>query len=222
MTRQQFVRNTLEAIKAQGELDETALPPALLFGAARTEGYPKMLADETASVFGSPQASTSRVTIDSVNVAQAISANRPATDSPSGSTAYLPASPAMSRSGTTQSARGSDSPAPLPPRSESVMSLNSTFSHRSLEATLQSVLKVCASTLKSGRAVKLTITHLTGYLHGRQSAPHLPDFDWLCLDAGPAGSGTVVNLAEPGDLPVRYLEPALAAPSQSSQYKLDR
>jgi hypothetical protein len=63
-------------------------------------------------------------------------------DSPSSSSLNLPASPAMSRSTTTTSARASDTPIRASLRSDSALTVNSAFSQRSFETSLQGLLLV--------------------------------------------------------------------------------
>ncbi|GAA5828758.1 hypothetical protein JCM11251_005861 [Rhodosporidiobolus azoricus] len=160
MTRQQFIRNTVEAIKAQtGDSETIQTPlaaPALLFSSPN----PSEGADST-GVFGSAEATASSKSLDrprtamSVDSAGGRSAGG-ARDSPASSSLHLPDSPAVSQSGMTAASGALDSPTkPLaaalttPMRSESLLTVNSTISNKSLEASLQATLKEMYNAIKS-------------------------------------------------------------------------
>ncbi|GAA5916121.1 hypothetical protein JCM6882_003942 [Rhodosporidiobolus microsporus] len=165
MTRQQFIRNTIEAIKAQAgdsEVIQTPLAPALLFSSPN----PSVAADDATdsnAVFGSPEASSSRKSLERPRTATSIKSTsaRSATgsgakDSPASSTLHLPASPVLSRSGTsaatdspTKPPASSSGAATTPMRSESLLTVNSTISNKSLEANLQATLKDMYNAIKS-------------------------------------------------------------------------
>ncbi|GAA5983217.1 hypothetical protein JCM10908_000200 [Rhodotorula pacifica] len=151
MTRQQFVRNTLEAVRAQTEAGETATPPGLLFGPDKVSAGPLTASPDlsSSSVFGDREAGSSRVSLDQSARTRRSMVDRFPEDSPSSSSLNLPSSPAMSRSATTISARALDSPARTSLRSESAVTLGSTLSHRRLEPSLQGVLKDMYAAVKA-------------------------------------------------------------------------
>lgn len=142
MTRQQFVRNTLEAVRAQAEAAEAGTIPSLLFGADKVSAEPAADTPADASPgVGDREDLSSRTSLDQTSRYRKALVDRVPEDSPSSSSLNLPVSPAMSRSATAASARAVDSPARASLRSESAVTLSSTVSHRSLEASLPGVLK---------------------------------------------------------------------------------
>ncbi|GAA5872222.1 hypothetical protein JCM3774_002300 [Rhodotorula dairenensis] len=150
MTRQQFIRNTLEAVRAQADTAEAATTPGLLFGADKVSAEPPALAaDASPGLASDGKVATSRVSLDQTSRHRKAVVDRPAEDSPSSSSLNLPVSPSMSRSATTASARAFESPARASLRSESALTLNSTISHRSIEASLPGVLKDMYNAIKA-------------------------------------------------------------------------
>ncbi|TKA56825.1 hypothetical protein B0A53_01226 [Rhodotorula sp. CCFEE 5036] len=121
MTRQQFVRNTLEAVRAQADSVETTATPGLLFGPDKVSAEPTGLHSDASSVFGNREAGASRASLDQSSRHRKSLAERAPEDSPSSSSLNLPASPAMSRSTTTTSARASDTPIRASLRSDSAL-----------------------------------------------------------------------------------------------------
>ncbi|GAA5854331.1 hypothetical protein JCM8547_001783 [Rhodosporidiobolus lusitaniae] len=208
MTRQQFIRNTVEAIKAQtGDGDEVITTPplhsassgaALLFGtssratSASASPRPDGEGDAT-SVFGSADANASRRSVDRPKTAASVASvrstsNQGAKDSPSSSTLNLPGSPALSRTPIAATLHA-DSPSKPPPtqpqRSESLATVNSTLSSRSLEANLQATLKEMYNAIKSQPI----------YQSSSGSALHLPS-----SSSEPGASRPSLNLT-PGTSP---------------------
>ncbi|GAA6028264.1 hypothetical protein JCM8097_006946 [Rhodosporidiobolus ruineniae] len=152
MTRPQFIRNTLEAIRAQTDLEDeviqTPLSPTRLFSSPNpsvAEGTA-----EDSSVFGSHEAAASHKSVDRPRTAASVRSGSGVLgkDSPSSSTLNLPVSPPTSRPAT---ASGSPvkPPAAIPIRSESSATVNSTLSSKSLEANLQAALKDMYNAIKS-------------------------------------------------------------------------
>ncbi|BGP32385.1 hypothetical protein JCM10296v2_004166 [Rhodotorula toruloides] len=131
MSRQQFIRNTVEAINAQSGSDPTialATPPVLI-------DTPPALADTSASDGTSARFSTAETVAGEANAMTA-------KDSPAPASIPLPASPASSRPATANSLdRATKTAISIPRRSESTTTVNSTQSNKTPDANLQAVLK---------------------------------------------------------------------------------
>ncbi|GAA5887194.1 hypothetical protein JCM5296_004558 [Sporobolomyces johnsonii] len=150
MTRQQFIRNTISAIQAQTGEDEpdheSSVNPSLLFGANAPED-----GNDSTSIFGpmGAEASASRKSLDrpktSGSKAPSVYSSTSVKDSPASSTPNLTGSPVL-----TRTAAGTDSPARGGPhRSESLATVSSAHSSKSLEANLQATLKDMYNAIRS-------------------------------------------------------------------------
>ncbi|BGP02291.1 hypothetical protein RTBOTA2_003978 [Rhodotorula toruloides] len=132
MSRQQFIRNTLEAINAQtGSPDPNvalATPPVLI-------DTPPAFPDANApNGLGARPSTADTVTGGADSLA--------AKHSPAPASIPLPASPASSRPATANSLdRSTKTAINIPHRSESTATVNSTQSNRTPDASLQTVLK---------------------------------------------------------------------------------
>ncbi|GAA5940520.1 hypothetical protein JCM10213_001130 [Rhodosporidiobolus nylandii] len=162
MTRQQFVRNTVEAINAQtGSMDEQLVnspspmspvgTPALLFSSPKVASAEDATAGgEATAVFGSAEVTASRQSVERPRTA---ASTRSFKDSPASSSLHLPASPNLSRTSTSIGGSGVDSPSrpsASPMRSESLVTVNSVSSasaasSRNLEATLKEMYNAIKS-----------------------------------------------------------------------------
>lgn len=223
MTRQQFVRNTLEAVRAQADSVETTATPGLLFGPEKTSAEPTGLHSDASSIFGNREAGASRASLDQSSRYRRSFAERAPEDSPSSSSLNLPASPAMSRSTTTTSARASDTPIRASLRSDSALTVNSAFSQRSFETSLQGLLK--ASKLPSfslpATSGALTPRPPVGHVHRRQIQADLPAVGGLEITPQLARRRTLVSLARTKLLALRHVEPEPAATDESPQLAFD-
>ncbi|GAA5975532.1 hypothetical protein JCM11641_004297 [Rhodosporidiobolus odoratus] len=178
MTRQQFIRNTVEAIKSQtGDSSENVASPAIGGPALLFSPRPSAASSEgtDSAVFGSPEASLSRKSIERPRTAASVRTNsyKTSRESPSSSTTHLPASPVVSRT-----ASGIDSPARLPSaatpiRSESLVTVNSTASAKSLEASLQATLKDMYNAIKSQPIYQTSGSGSGSNLHLPEGRPSL-------------------------------------------------
>ncbi|EMS23943.1 SEC7-like domain containing protein [Rhodotorula toruloides NP11] len=132
MSRQQFIRNTLEAINAQTGWPNPnvalATPPVLV-------DTPPALPDASAFDGSSARPSTAETVTGGAD-------SLAAKDSPAPASIPLPASPASSRPATANSLdRSTKTVINVPHRSESAATVNSTQSNRTPYASMQTVLK---------------------------------------------------------------------------------
>ncbi|GAA6001536.1 hypothetical protein JCM10207_006712 [Rhodosporidiobolus poonsookiae] len=182
MTRQQFIRNTLEAIRAQTGEDEHAASsngaPALLFSSPRLAGSTDANGDGS-PVFGSAEASASQKSIDRPRTAtslksSSIRSGSGARESPAASILDMPGLLARSRTPTNQGGDSPAKPSATPVRSESLATVNSTHSARSLEANLQATLKDMYNATKSQPIYQSSSGSTLDLPQGRPSLSLLP------------------------------------------------
>ncbi|GAA5926050.1 uncharacterized protein JCM15063_005194 [Sporobolomyces koalae] len=164
MTRQQFIRNTLSAIQAQTGIepeDETPFSPTLSEIEAGTEGMLGMISEAPNESRNSPE--RPRTAGGGGGSSSTIGGKRPSTagagtDSPASSLRNYPGgSPNQSRVTLVNHGASTDSPSRsatmtglgLSQRSESVVTVGSMGSNKSIEANLQVVLKDMYNAIRS-------------------------------------------------------------------------
>ncbi|BGP55699.1 hypothetical protein JCM8202v2_003306 [Rhodotorula sphaerocarpa] len=181
MTRQQFVRNTLEAVRAQADMEDAQGTPALLFASPNGSAPSTPAANPSAGILSSPEALESHSSLSPSTQSRRTVKAAAGEDSPSSSSLQLPKSPpTMPRSTTSHSIRSTDSPARGSLRGESLVTLGSTLSHRSQENSLQALLRDMYAAVKA-RPIYQTST-------GSASNLHLPEAGRSSLSLGPPSS----------------------------------
>ena len=186
-----FIAPCRVVVRAQADSVETTATPGLLFGPDKVSAEPTGLHSDASSVFGNREAGASRASLDQSSRHRKSLAERAPEDSPSSSSLNLPASPAMSRSTTTTSARASDTPIRASLRSDSALTVNSAFSQRSFETSLQGLLKASNSLRVSGpRATRADIVLALQEMYSAVKAKPIYQLS--------GGSGSLLNLPEGG------------------------